>query len=219
MQRPDDNEPDPGDGDEEDPLIGEVVGDESTAGESTRDLAAQIVQMLYVTVQFARIPVMLIVLLPVVPAVVELLFGLVLGGWWLIVAGIVAILGLAAPALLWVQLKSAVRSVRDQNAMIDEVARALDLPGAFNDAGRTVRAVRGLHLGNGSIFGRLRRLHKWIKRGTDVVTRFTEFPKLRPFLPPRLAFTWYATLAAPIAAAGFVIFAIVEIVALIAQTL
>src|SRR5699024_10596651 len=111
--------------------------------------------------QFARIPIMLIVLLPVAPAVVALLFGLVLGGWWLIVAGIIVVLGLAAPAYLWVQLKSAVKSVRDTSAMTDEVARALDVPGAFNDAGRTVRAVRGLHLGSGSIFGRMRRLHKW----------------------------------------------------------
>lgn len=207
----------PGDGDAGDPLTGEVLDDGAGAGESTRGLAAQIVQMLYVTVQVARIPLLLVILLPIVPALVALAFGFVLGGGWLIAAGIIFVLGLASPALLWVQRRSAIRSVENPDDLTTEIARALDLPGAFGDAGRAVRGVRGLHLGSGNIFGRMRRLHRWFGGASDVVTRFTEFPKLRPFLPPRLMFTWYFTLASPIGAAVFVIFAVIEIIALIAR--
>ncbi|GAB3561692.1 hypothetical protein [Spelaeicoccus albus] len=205
------NEPD------DEPITGEVIDDGSAAGESTRGLAAQIVQMLYVTVQVARIPLMLVILLPVVPALVALAFGFVLGGGWLLAAAIIFVVGLASPALLWVQRRSAIKSVEDPDDLTTEVARALDLPGAFGDAGRAVRGVRSLHLGSGNIFGRMRRLHNWFAGATDVVTRFTEFPKLRPFLPPRLMFTWYFTLASAIGAAVFVVFAIIEIIALIAR--
>lgn len=206
----------------DEPITGEVLGDDDAfggarAGESTHELAAQIVQMLYVTVQVVRIPLMLVILLPVLPAVVALAFGFVLGGGWLLAAAIIFVLGMASPVLLWIQRRSAIRAVADSDTLTTEIARALDMPGAFADAGRAVRGVRGLNLGTGNVFGRFRRLNRWLGGAKDVVTRFTEFPTLRPFLPPRLVFTWYFTIASAVGAVVFVLFAIVEIIALIAK--
>lgn len=219
---PDDPNDDHDSSRDEEPITGEVLGDGDTfgagrSGESTRDLAAQIVQMLYVTVQVVRIPLMLVILLPVIPAVIALAFGFVLGGGWLLAAAIIFVLGMASPVLLWIQRRSAIRSVEEPDELTTEIARALDVPGAFADAGQAVRGVRGLNLGSGNIFGRFRRLHRWLGGTKDIFTRFTEFPTLRPFLPPRLIFTWYFTIASAVGAAVFVLFAVIEIIALIAR--
>ncbi|MEO5834996.1 MAG: hypothetical protein ABJA16_07005 [Nakamurella sp.] len=129
-----------------------------------------------------RTPLLVLTLLPVVPAVVLVVVSVGVG---VATPAVVAVLGLVAPGWLTVRRRQLVTALVPADAAVADLRRTFDL----SEIGGRVRDNL-LHSGGQRLTLRPRALAgsvwKGVKVTADLHRRFTDVPRLAPFLPGRL---------------------------------
>ncbi|WGW13895.1 hypothetical protein LWF01_09205 [Saxibacter everestensis] len=218
------NAPDPNQpvGATDEPIEGVVVGsadDRSAGSGTTSPVVRELVRALTVAVALLKFPLLAVGVLPFVPAAFALIFAFILGGTWLVVGAIITALLIAGPVVLLLFRRSAIKAVSSAQSLEDEISRGLDLADAWKDARSTVHEVRDLGANNPGLFGRFKQVRHAMNGMQGLFERFTEFPRLRPFLPPRLPWTGYLVVASLVGTVLLVVLGIVEFVAILATAL
>lgn len=159
-----------------------VPTDRPGRGAVVQQRAVELVGLLGGLIARLRTPLLVLTLLPVVPAVALLVVAVVVG---VATPAVIAVLGLIAPAWLTVRRRQLVRALVPADTAVAELKRTFDLAaigGQLRDnllrSGGERLALRPRALA-GSLW-------KGVKVTADLHGRFTDVPRLAPFMPGRL---------------------------------
>ncbi|WP_157553060.1 hypothetical protein [Jiangella gansuensis] len=161
----------------------------SSAGEARTRLIHEIAAALAVLVRRVRLPLLVVSVLPQPFALLLALEGLALGGTpGAVVAGL-AVLG-SVPGLwvLW-RRQRMVHAVDSVDELAGELAQAYDVAGAWAKAGDVLTKMRSAGPGLRGAGRAAGGLWAGVQLTRELFDRFSDLPRVAPFLPVRLQFT------------------------------
>lgn len=184
----------------------------ASAGEARVRVIRDLATALAVLVRRVRIPLLVVGLLPLTPALVLAIEGLAVGGRGGLFIVLLALAG-AWPGLwvLW-RRRRLVRVVEPVDELAAELAQAYDVAGAWGKAGDALQRVRSAGPGLRGAGRAARGVWAGVQLTKELFDRFSDLPRVAPFLPIRLQFTGYLCLASAVAT-------VVLIVLVVATTL
>lgn len=171
----------------------------ASAGEARATLVRELARALAVLVRRVRIPLLVAGVLPLPPALLLVIEGLAAdrgGPFFLALAAAGAAPGLA---LLW-RRRRLVRAVDPVDELAAELGQAYDVAGTWARAGDALEQVRSAGPGLRGAGRAARGVWAGVQLTKDVFDRFSDLPRVAPFLPVSLQFTGYLCIASIIAA-------------------
>ncbi|TDE12237.1 hypothetical protein [Jiangella asiatica] len=167
----------------------------ASAGEARTRLIKELAVGLAALVGRAKLPLLAVGVAPLPFALVLVLEGLALGG----TAGqVVVVLGLigAVPGLwvLW-RRRRLVGAVQPVEELAAELAQAYDIAGAWAKAGDALQRVRTAGPGLRGAGRAARGIWAGVRLTRELFDRFSDLPRVAPFVPVRLQFTGYLCVA------------------------
>ncbi|TDD71605.1 hypothetical protein E1262_05530 [Jiangella aurantiaca] len=180
----------------------------AAAGETRARVIRDLAAALAVLVRRARIPLLVVGLLPLTPALVLALEGLAVGGDGGLFFLALALAG-AAPGLwvLW-RRRRLMRAVDSVDELAGELAEAYDVAGAWARAGDALHQVRSAGPGLRGAGRAARGVWAGVQLTRDLFDRFSDLPRVAPFLPVSLQFTGYLCLVSVVATVVLVALAV-----------
>lgn len=180
----------------------------ASAGETRAKVIRDLAAALAVLVRRVRIPLFAVGLLPLTPALVLALEGLSLGGNAGVFFLVLALLG-AWPGLwvLW-RRRRLMRAVDPVDELAAELAQAYDVAGAWAKAGDALQQVRAAGPGLRGAGRAARGVWAGVRLTKELFDRFSDLPRVAPFLPVRLQFTGYLCLASVVSTVVLVALAV-----------
>ncbi|RIQ34788.1 hypothetical protein [Jiangella rhizosphaerae] len=179
----------------------------ASAGETRARVIRDLAAALAVLVRRVKVPLLAVGLLPLPPALVLLVEGFAedIGRRYFIGAAAIV----AAPGLwvLW-RRRRLVRAVDPVDELAAELAQAYDVAGAWARAGDALHQVRAAGPGLRGAGRAARGVWAGMQLTKDLFDRFSDLPRVAPFLPVSLQFTGYLCLASVVAAAVGVVLAV-----------
>ncbi|SDU74542.1 hypothetical protein [Jiangella alkaliphila] len=176
-----------------------AVAAAASAGEARATVVRELAAALAVLVRRVRIPLLVAGVLPLPPALLLVLEGLAADSgrpFFLAVAAAGAALGLL---LLW-RRRRLVRAVDPVDELAAELAEAYDVAGAWARANDALEQVRSAGPGLRGAGRAARGVWAGVQLTKDLFDRFSDLPRVAPFLPVSLQFTGYLCLASVVAA-------------------
>lgn len=177
-----------------------AVAAAASAGEARVALVRQLAAALATLVRRVRIPLLVAGVLPLPPALLLVLEGFAAdrGGPFFFALAIAG----AAPGLvlLW-RRRRLLRAVDPVDELAAELGEAYDVAGAWARAGDALAQVQSAGPGLRGAGRAARGVWVGVKLTRDVFERFSDLPRVAPFLPVSLQFTGYLCLASIVAAA------------------
>lgn len=172
----------------------------SSAGEARVTLSRELAEGLAGVVRRARIPLLIVGLLPLIPALLVAIEAAVLGGYPGLVFLAIAVAG-ASPglALLW-RRRRLLRAADPPEELAAELGEAYDIAGAWARAGDALEQVQTAGPGLRGARQAARGLWAGFQLTRDMFERFSELPRVAPFLPVSLQFTGSLCLASVVSA-------------------
>ncbi|MGH8826396.1 MAG: hypothetical protein ACRDVZ_02125 [Jiangellaceae bacterium] len=196
------------------------IRDVAAGAESGRlRLTREIATALAVIVRRLRLPLLLVALLPIVPAALLLVVAGAIGGQ---TGGGLAALAVIAlvPAgwLLW-RRRQLMWAVEPVDALAGEIGTAFDVTDAWSEGRSTLRKIREfgregwrpLRLARGAWTG--------LRFALSLFERVTDLPRIAPFTPTRLTTTSYLGIACVVGAAVVMLADVVAVMALLVEAL
>jgi hypothetical protein len=171
----------------------------TSAGEARVRVITDLAAALAVLVRRVRIPLLVVGVLPLTPAFVLALEGLALGGRGGVFFLVLALAG-AAPGL-WVlrRRQRLLRAVEPVDELAAELAQAYDVAGAWAKAGDALQQVRSAGPGLRGAGRAARGVWAGVRLTKELFERFSDLPRVAPFIPVSLQFTGYLCLASLVA--------------------
>lgn len=172
----------------------------AAAGESRAALVRELAGAVSAVVRRTRIPLLVVGLLPLIPALVVAIEALALGGNPGLVLLALA-LGGAAPGfwLLW-RRRRMMRAVDPSDELAAQLGEAYDIAGAWARAQDALDQVRSAGRGLRGAGQAVRGLWAGIQLSRDAFDQFSDLPRVAPFLPASLQFTGSLCLASVVSA-------------------